>query len=279
MFSRGWSREVALSLAVLTIGCSGTVSHSDGAGGGDEGGGDEGAGSGPDGGGADGEPICLAATEPCQVEGEGGECCDGLECGHTSLGQVCCGQDGASCATENGEDCCGDLECVNGTCGHAPVGGGHAVTVFPVRGPHNLGYEAPFHQAGQWSCDDAYSNSDFVAGDHLGNDIWAARNTPVAATADGTLVLTGFSDYSGNKVTIQTADGWEHFMCHMDHLAPGIANGVHVTAGQIVGYVGNTGTASNGVIHLHISVYPPGDYDAGVDPWPLLHAVEHGVCQ
>ena len=35
----------------------------------------------------------------------------------TTLGRVCCGNDGARCATANGEDCCGDLLCVAGRCG------------------------------------------------------------------------------------------------------------------------------------------------------------------
>ena len=151
------------------------------------------------------------------------------------------------------------------------------LSVYPVRGRHNNGYDSTAGNSSQWTCDDAHSNSDF-GGDHIGNDIWAARGTPVAATSDGRLVLTGWSDYSGNKVTLIDGCGWYHFYCHLDHLAPGIANGAHVKAGQIVGYVGNTGTASNGVVHLHYSVYPAGNYNAGIDPWPKLHAVESNTC-
>jgi hypothetical protein len=47
-------------------------------------------------------------------------------CGTTSLGQVCCGNDGAPCATTDGSDCCGSLECINGHCGNGeppPAGG------------------------------------------------------------------------------------------------------------------------------------------------------------
>ncbi|WAS95831.1 hypothetical protein [Nannocystis punicea] len=62
-----------------------------------------------------GGPMCLAATAPCT---DGAECCAGLECGTTSLGQVCCGQEGIGCATPNGEDCCGALLCIAGVCGY-----------------------------------------------------------------------------------------------------------------------------------------------------------------
>lgn len=60
---------------------------------------------------------CLATTAPCDSTDQ---CCTGV-CDQTSLGQVCCGEQGASCATANGEDCCGALECVAGVCGLANV--------------------------------------------------------------------------------------------------------------------------------------------------------------
>ncbi|UJR85759.1 VCBS repeat domain-containing M23 family metallopeptidase [Sandaracinus amylolyticus] len=152
------------------------------------------------------------------------------------------------------------------------------VTVYPVRGRHNHGYDRNAGNSSLWTCDDAYSNEDFIAGDHIGNDIWAAEGTPVVATSAGRLTLVGFSNYSGNKVTVIDDCGWYHFYCHLQRIAPGIRDGVRVTAGQVIGYVGRTGTASNGVVHLHYSIYPDGDYDRGVDPWRYTHPVERNVC-
>jgi hypothetical protein len=60
-----------------------------------------------------GPEQCLMATAPCDSDGQ---CCEGWVCDMTSLGQVCCGNEGVSCATENGEDCCGDLLCIEGMC-------------------------------------------------------------------------------------------------------------------------------------------------------------------
>src|SRR5262245_25529282 len=59
-------------------------------------------------------PMCLEAMEPCT---SAAECCSPLACDRTSLGQVCCGNEGASCATAGGEDCCGALLCIDGRCG------------------------------------------------------------------------------------------------------------------------------------------------------------------
>ena len=118
---------------------------------------------------------------------------------------------------------------------------------YPVMGKHNNGYDSTAGNAALWSCDDANSNSDFVAGDHLGNDIWAAEGSQVVATVAGVLTLTGWSDYSGNKVTIIDDCGWYHFYAHLQSIAPGMVNGVRVKPGDVVGAVGKTGTASNGV--------------------------------
>jgi hypothetical protein len=155
------------------------------------------------------------------------------------------------------------------------------LSVYPVQGKHNNGYDKTAGDHAQWTCDDAHSNSDFVAGDHLGNDIWAAEGTPVLATVAGTLRYVENSAYSGNKVTIVDSCGWYHFFCHLQKFGPGIgpsANGKKVTAGQVIGYVGKTGTASNGVVHLHYSLYPDDNYDKGIDPYPYLHAVEKNTC-
>lgn len=60
-------------------------------------------------------PECSPATTPCDGETA---CCGALVCGRTSLGQVCCGNEGESCATPDGSDCCGALLCIDGRCGY-----------------------------------------------------------------------------------------------------------------------------------------------------------------
>lgn len=154
---------------------------------------------------------------------------------------------------------------------------------YPVRGKHDNGYRnADTGKSSLWTCNDERSNSDFVAGDHLGNDVWAKEGTPLVATVDGTLTLVANNGYSGKKLTIIDSCGWYHFYAHMQNFGPGIvpgeANGMKIKAGRVVGYVGKTGTSSNGVVHLHYSIYPDGNYDKGVNPHPYLKAVEKDVC-
>ncbi len=150
--------------------------------------------------------------------------------------------------------------------------------VFPVRGKHNTGYDKNAGNTGSWTCNAEYSNSDFIGGDHLGIDIWGAPGTPIAATADGTVKYRRTSAHAGNYVRINDACGWGHYSGHLASFAPGIKEGQWVKAGTIIGYLGNTGTSSNGVYHLHFSLFPDGNYNAGVNPHPYLKAVEKNVC-
>ncbi len=160
------------------------------------------------------------------------------------------------------------------------------MTYFPVRGRHETGYQSNPSSGNSsiWTCDDANSNSDYFSaggcghsGGHYGNDIWAAEGTPVVASVSGEVVQAELSSYSGNQVRIRDACGWSHYSIHLQRIADGIQVGRHVDAGEVIGYVGHTGSASNGVVHLHFSIYPQ-NYCQGINPWPYLHQVEQNVC-
>ena len=77
---------------------------------------------------------------------------------------------------------------------------------------------------------------------------------------------------AGNGLRITRPDGTYVFYAHLSSLAPGIAVGTAVAAGQLVGYVGKTGNA--GVPHLHLEVHPGGG--SAVNPYPIVKAI--GAC-
>ena len=106
---------------------------------------------------------------------------------------------------------------------------------------------------------------------HMGMDISAARGTPIYAVRAGTITKRTF-DYpgslGGNALYLTTADGTYFFHAHLDRFAAGIAPGVKVPAGAVIGYVGSTGNA--GGPHLHLEVHPRGG--AAIDPYPIVKA-------
>jgi peptidoglycan hydrolase-like protein with peptidoglycan-binding domain len=110
---------------------------------------------------------------------------------------------------------------------------------------------------------------------HLGVDIGAAEGTPLHAVAKGRISQV-YRDrpgsLSGNGLKITTADGTYFFYAHLASIAPGIDVGVPVSAGQVIGTLGNTGNAA--INHLHFEVHPRGG--AAVNPFPYVRAV--GAC-
>lgn len=146
-------------------------------------------------------------------------------------------------------------------------------TRYPVAGPHNNGYDANWNH---WGCGRANSGSDFFPG-HYGNDIFAAKNTPVVAAQSGTISLNFWNSSGGNVVYIVDDCGWWHYYAHLDSREPSLNIGDYVAAGTLLGELGNTG-ATNTAPHLHYSVYP-GTYTDGIDPHPSLFGVENTACK
>ena len=108
---------------------------------------------------------------------------------------------------------------------------------------------------------------------HEGVDIIANRGTPLLAVNDGIITRTydaAKSALSGNALRLTTADGTYFFYAHLDSIAPGIAVGTPVKAGQVIGFVGSTGNTNTP--HLHFEVHPKGG--APINPFPIVKAID-----
>lgn len=99
---------------------------------------------------------------------------------------------------------------------------------------------------------------------HEGIDIFVQRLTPVLAVAPGS-VTPSKDALGGNTVWLNTP-GTSYYYAHLDRVA--VKADQHVKAGDVLGYVGNTGNARNVPSHLHFGVYRWGRDP--VDPWPLV---------
>ena len=109
-----------------------------------------------------------------------------------------------------------------------------------------------------------YISRGFAHG-HTGLDMMAPEGSPIRAAAGGTVVYAGWYYAYGNIVDIQHADGIVTRYAHMSAFAPGIAPGVPVSAGQVIGKVGHTGRATGSHVHFEVRIN-----GRPVDPKPYL---------
>ncbi|MEO6571467.1 MAG: M23 family metallopeptidase [Ilumatobacteraceae bacterium] len=111
---------------------------------------------------------------------------------------------------------------------------------------------------------------------HEGVDIGAHVGQAVYAVDDGVLyrAFTDLSSAAGLGWGLRSDADVVYRYYHLASVVDGLAEGDRVTAGQLIGTVGDTGNASPGGWHLHFEVRPGPQpvYGAAdpVDPVPLL---------
>jgi murein DD-endopeptidase MepM/ murein hydrolase activator NlpD len=79
---------------------------------------------------------------------------------------------------------------------------------------------------------------------HLGVDYAARKGTPVYSVAAGVVVDRGWRGGGGNTVAVQHAMGYASKYLHLSRFAKGLAVGTRVAQKEVIGYVGDTGTAT-----------------------------------
>ncbi|MCP4434304.1 MAG: peptidoglycan DD-metalloendopeptidase family protein [Actinomycetia bacterium] len=105
---------------------------------------------------------------------------------------------------------------------------------------------------------------------HQGTDIFAPMGTPLVAAESGEVFKVGQVGLGGNRLWVRGDSGTEYYYAHLIAFAEGMVDGVRVNAGDVVGYVGDTGNAKGTPPHLHFQVHPNGGDP--VNPYPLLKA-------
>lgn len=97
---------------------------------------------------------------------------------------------------------------------------------------------------------------------HHGVDYAAPKGTPVVAIADGTVTFKGWDKGGGgNTLKIKHANNLASAYLHLNGFASGIKVGGRVSQGQLIGYVGSTGTSTGP--HLDFRLYKGG---TAIDP-------------
>ncbi|HEY5876017.1 MAG TPA: M23 family metallopeptidase [Ilumatobacteraceae bacterium] len=132
--------------------------------------------------------------------------------------------------------------------------------VFPVAGPVTYS-------------DDFGNCRDLCDRRHAGNDIVGLRLQPLVAAADGVVDhLVDNHPTAGWGVVVRDTEGWEYRYFHLNNdtpgtddglddgtwrFAPGVGPGVAVQAGQILGWMGDSGNSESSVPHLHFEIRRP----------------------
>jgi hypothetical protein len=139
---------------------------------------------------------------------------------------------------------------------------------FPVQGA--VGY------ANTWLAPRAGGRS------HHGADLMGHKLQVLVAAHDGTVSWTRTN--GSNMLSIRDSEGWEYWYIHINNdspgtddganppehmFFPGIQQGVKVTAGQPIAYMGDSGDAETTQAHLHFEIHQPGD--VVINPyWSLM---------
>jgi murein DD-endopeptidase MepM/ murein hydrolase activator NlpD len=111
---------------------------------------------------------------------------------------------------------------------------------------------------------------------HHGEDIFGPLGAPILAVADGTVFSVGWNDLGGNRLWLRDQSGNEFYYAHLSAFSPLARNGRQVRAGDVLGFMGNTGDAEGTPVHLHFEIHPLAllglGYDGVVAPYAYLLA-------
>ncbi len=104
---------------------------------------------------------------------------------------------------------------------------------------------------------------------HQGNDIFAPSGTPVLAVDEGK-VTHRTNKLGGTVAFLHANDGTRYYYAHLSGYEGPPRK---VKAGEVIGFVGNSGNAASTAPHLHFEVSPSGNGKDNINPFPLLQDV------
>lgn len=153
------------------------------------------------------------------------------------------------------------------------------VKCFPVRND--------VHKKAFWGYEDSYGDGRTFGGNrkHEGIDIMSSNNVSeyfaVQSVSDGIVEKKGWLKLGGYRIGIRSKNGIYYYYAHLASYAKDIQIGDKVSAGQILGYMGDTGYGPEGTrgkfaVHLHFGIYiDKQDVETSINPYSILRWIEN----
>ncbi len=103
---------------------------------------------------------------------------------------------------------------------------------------------------------------------HEGIDIFGPIGGELYAAETGVITNVGSGRLGGLVISLQGDSGSRWYYAHLDSFAAGLVEGQVVQAGDVIGYLGDSGNARGTDPHLHLEIHPP-DIRV-INPYPQL---------
>lgn len=123
---------------------------------------------------------------------------------------------------------------------------------------------------------------------HEGCDLFGTEKEPgfypVLSITDGVVENIGWLPLGGYRIGIRAPKGGYFYYAHLDAYEKNFRTGEEVSAGDILGYMGNTGYGGEGTqgmfpVHLHLGIYirTPHYEELSVNPYWVLKAISKKI--
>ncbi len=119
---------------------------------------------------------------------------------------------------------------------------------------------------------------------HEGCDLMSEENIrgvyPVVSMTDGTVEKMGWLEQGGYRIGIRGTYGAYYYYAHLESYAQELEIGDTVKAGDLLGYMGDSGYGTEGTVgkfdvHLHVGIYVETDFgELSVNPYWIMCYLE-----
>ncbi|MBO5303569.1 MAG: M23 family metallopeptidase [Lachnospiraceae bacterium] len=156
------------------------------------------------------------------------------------------------------------------------------IVYFPVpessydKERYSVTYVDSFLQSRSYGGDRVHEGTDIMAGDNL------RGHYPVISISDGVVEQKGWLKLGGYRIGIRSPNGVYFYYAHLSDYADDLEVGDSVKAGELLGFMGDTGyseiegTTGNFPVHLHLGIYlnTSSGEEKSYNPYPYLLELE-----